>query len=114
MTSRVVIVADFWGNAGQYFWTGASRSSWPRSTSSIAAVALRGLEIEAKRNRVCSVTGVLFSRSAKPKPLAHSIFPSSTTETESPGTWVVAMNFATAASICVRFSLGNSLFCACE
>src|SRR3954465_13182499 len=57
MTCRVVMGADFSGKAGQYFCTGASRSSLPRSTNSIAAVAVKDLEMEARRNRVCSLTG---------------------------------------------------------
>src|SRR5450631_722947 len=103
MASRVVIGHGFCGKAGQYFWTGASRSSCPRSQSCMAAVAVSDLEMDARRKSVCSVAGALFSTSAKPKPLAHSYSPFSTTATESPGTWVVAMNLVTAASIWVRF-----------
>src|ERR1700676_4398057 len=111
---RVVIGHGFCGNAGQYFCTGASRSSCPRSHSCMAAVAVSDLEMDARRKSVWSLAGALVSRSAKPKPLPHSYSPFSTTATETPGTWVEAMNLDTAASIRVRFS-GESLFsCACE
>src|ERR1700722_4268139 len=114
ITWRVVIGHGFCGKAGQYFCTGASRSSLPRSHSSIAAVAVSDLEIEASRKSVCSLAGALFSAPAGPKPLRHSYSPFSTTATETPGTWVEAMNLETAFSIRVRFS-GESLFsCACE
>src|SRR5581483_6544666 len=99
INSRVVIGLDFSGKAGQYFWIGASSSSLPRSQSSIAPTAVRGFEIEASRYNVCSLAGTLFSRSAEPKPLAHSYSPFSTTATETPGTWVDAIKPETAASI---------------
>src|ERR1035437_643238 len=104
ITWRVVIGDCFCGKAGQYFCTGASRSSCPRSPSCIAAVAVSDLEMDARRKSVCSLAGALFSTSAKPKPLAHSYSPFSTTPIETPGTWVEAMNLETAASIWVRFS----------
>jgi hypothetical protein len=81
------------------FCTGASRSNSPRSQSCRADVAVRDLVIEASRKRLCSLTATLFSRSAKPKPSAHSYSPFSTTATDRPGTWVEAMNLQTAASI---------------
>src|ERR1039457_600416 len=110
MASRVVIGDGFCGKAGQYFWTEASRSSCPRSQSCMAAGAVSDLEMEARRKSVYSVAGALFSTSAKPKALAHSYSPFSTTATESPGTWVAAMNLVTAASIWVRFA-GESSGC---
>src|ERR1700722_4695223 len=112
--SRVVIGESFLGKAGQYFWTGASRSSWPRSHNCIAPVAVSGFEIDARRNRVCSLAGTLFSTSAKPKPEAHSYWPFSTTATETPGTCVELMNFATAASIWVRLSAESCGCCAAQ
>src|SRR5580704_697741 len=110
ITCRVVIDARVWGKDGQYFWTGASRSSCPRSHSCMAAVAVSDLEIEARRKSVCSLAGELFSASARPKPEAHSYSPFSTTAMESPGTWVEAMNLPTAPSIWVRF-WGESWAC---
>src|SRR4051812_12796811 len=103
ITSRAVIVPDFWGKEGQYFCTGASRSNRPRSHNCIAAVAVRDLEIDARRNKVCSLAGTLFSRSAEPNPAAHSSSESSTIAMETPGTCVEAIYRDTADSICVRF-----------
>ena len=60
--------------------------------------------MDARRNSVCSLAGDIVLASAKPKPPPHSYSPFSTTATESPGTWVEAMNLETAASIFVRFS----------
>ena len=98
----------FWGNAGQYFWTGASRSSWPRSASTRAAVAVMGFEIEPRRYTVSAVAGTEFSRSAMPKPPDHTSFPSWTTATETPGAWPSARNFEMALSILACVSGENA------
>jgi UDP-N-acetyl-2-amino-2-deoxyglucuronate dehydrogenase len=47
--------------------------------------------IDASLNRVCGVTGTEFSRSAIPKPFAHSYAPFSTTPMEAPGKLFFAM-----------------------
>lgn len=58
--------------------------------------------MDAKRKSGGSLTGALLSRSAKLKPFPHSYSLLSTTATETPGTWVEAMNFETARSMRVR------------
>src|SRR4030095_11295073 len=95
---------SFCGNAGQYFWMGASRSSLPCSHRCIAAVAVIGLETEARRESVSGVTGTVFSRSAITHTADQARFPSNTTATDTPGAAVVDMNFETADSIRVRRS----------
>lgn len=45
----LVIGQGFWGKAGQYFCTGASRSNFPRSQSRIAVVAVNDFEVDASR-----------------------------------------------------------------
>src|SRR5512138_3260903 len=89
----------FRGNAGQYFWIGASKSSWPRSESTRAAVAVMGFEIEPRRYSVSAVAGTEFSRSAIPKPPDHTNSPFWTTATETPGALLLAMNCEMAFSI---------------
>src|SRR5260370_37346854 len=83
---REVIGDSFWGNAGQYFWTGASRSNLPRSQSCRTATEVRDLEMEPRRKSVEEVAGAKFSRSAMPKPEDHTGSPSSTTAAQIPGT----------------------------
>src|SRR6476661_11288259 len=107
MTCRVEIGVSFWGKAGQYFCTGASRSSFPLSYNCIAATAVSGFEIEASLYSVLDVAGTKFSRSAMPKPEDQTNCPFSTTATETPGMCFAAMNFETAASIWARFSGEN-------
>src|ERR1043166_5738244 len=94
--------SGFCGKAGQYFCTGASRSSLPCCQSCMAPTAVIGLETEARRYRVCEVAGTEFSRSAMPKPPDQTYSPFFTTATETPGTLFAAMNFATAVSIYLR------------
>jgi len=84
MTCRVEIGVSFWGKAGQYFCTGASRSSFPLSYNCIAATAVSGFEIEASLYSVLDVAGTKFSRSAMPKPEDQTNCPFSTTATETP------------------------------
>src|SRR5437868_1618186 len=95
----------FCGNAGQYFCTGESKSSLPRSQSAMAAVAVIGFEIEPRRYSVCDVAGTEFSRSAMPKPADHTNSPFCTTAAEMPGTLLEAMNAEMALSIFACFSL---------
>src|ERR1700730_5882907 len=99
ITCRVLIGHGFCGNDGQYFCTGTSRSSFPRSQSCITAVAVSDLEMDASRNRGCPLAGALFSILASPKPLPHSYSPFSTTATDTPGTCVELRNAETADSI---------------
>ena len=66
--------------------TGASRSSWPASTSTMAAVAVAILDMENQRKRVAGVTGRRAARSASPKPSANSSRSASVTASDSPGT----------------------------
>src|SRR5437879_3835182 len=94
----------FSGNAGQYFRTGESKSSLPRSQSSMAAVAVIGFEIEPRRYSVSDVAGTEFSRSAMPKPADHTNSPSCTTAAEIPGALLAAMNLEMALSIFACFS----------
>src|ERR1017187_2175379 len=96
--------ACFGGTAGQYFCTGASRSSLPCCQSSKAAVAVIGFEMDASRYSVWEVAGTEFSRSAEPKPAVHSTAPFSTTATETPGILLAAMKREMAVSNCLRFS----------
>src|SRR5271154_1623807 len=58
-SSRVVMGHSFFGKTGQYSCTGASRSSLPRSESCRMAVAVMGLETEARRKSVAEVAGTL-------------------------------------------------------
>src|SRR5580704_15378315 len=102
--SREVMGHSFFGKAGQYFCTSASRSSFPRSESCRIAVAVMGLEMEPSRKSVEEVAGTKFSRSAIPKPCDQSNSSSPTTATETPGTLFAAMKLEAALSICVRFS----------
>src|SRR5882762_7173283 len=111
--SRDVIGHSFRGNAGQYFWTGASRSSLPRSQSCKVAVAVIGLEMEPRRKSVEEVTGAEFSRSAMPNPVDQASSASRTTATPIPGTVFADMKLETAFSICARFS-PERLFCCAE
>src|SRR5271168_3941962 len=104
-SSRVVMGHSFFGKAAQYFCTGASRSSLPRSESCRMAVAVMGLETEARRKSVAEVAGAKFSRSAMPKPADQAGWPLRTTATETPGTLVAAMKSETDWEICDCFSL---------
>src|SRR5439155_16805285 len=90
---------SFCGNSGQYFCTGASRSSLPRSQSCKTAVAEMGLEMEPKRKSVEEVAGEEFSRSAMPKPCDQRGSPSRTTAAESPGMLFADIKLATAFSM---------------
>src|SRR6267154_6454556 len=101
---REVMGESFWGKAGQYFWTGASRSSLPRSQSWRMAVAVMGLEMEPRRKRVEEVTGAKSSRSAMPKPADQAGWPSRTTATLTPGTLFSDIKLETALSIAARCS----------
>src|SRR5882724_5413110 len=103
-SSREVIGDSFWGKAGQYFWTGASRSSLPRSQSCKTAVEVMGLEMDPSRKSVEEVTGAESSRSAMPKPVDQAGSPSNTTATPIPGTLFSDMKLETAFAICPRFS----------
>src|SRR5216683_2749075 len=111
--SRDVIGHSFSGKAGQYFWTGASRSSLPRSQSCKTAVAVMGLEMDPSRKSVEEVTGAKSSRSAMPKPVLQTGSPSNTTATPIPGTLFSDMKLETAFSICARFSL-DRICCSAE
>src|SRR5258705_7008 len=103
---------SFWGKDGQYFWTGGSRSSLPRSQSRKTAVAVRDLEMDPSRKSVEEVAGAKVSRSAMPNPADHAGSPSRTTATPIPGTLFADMKLETAFSISARFSV-ERLFC-CE
>src|SRR6266478_963404 len=111
-SSREVIGDSFRGNARQYFWTGASRSSLPRSQSCKMAVAVIGLEMEPRRKSVDEVAGEKFSRSAMPNPADQAGSPSRTTATPIPGTLFADMKLETAFSISARFSGGRPFCCA--
>src|SRR5467141_1696679 len=111
--SREVIGDSFWGNAAQYFWTGASRSNLPRSQSCRMAVAVIGLEIEPSRKSVEDVAGAESSRSAMPNPEDHAGSPSNTTAAPIPGTLFADMKLETAFSISERFP-AKTLFCCAE
>src|SRR6266481_5200646 len=108
--SREVMGHSFWGNAGQYFWTGASRSNLPRSQSCRMAVAVIGLEIDPSRKSVEDVAGAESSRSDMPNPADHTGSPSRTTAAPMPGTLLADMKLETAFSIAARLS-GERLFC---
>src|SRR5260370_27624935 len=110
---REVIGDSFRGNAGQYFWTGASRSNLPRSQSCRIAVAVMGLEIDPSRKSVDDVAGAESSRSAMPNPADHTGSPSSTTAAPIPGTLFADMKLETAFSISRRFSW-ERVFCWAE
>src|SRR5271165_5982063 len=69
------------------------------------AVAVMGLETEARRKSVAEVAGTKFSRSAMPKPADQAGWPLRTTATERPGTLAPAMKSETAWEICDCFSL---------
>src|SRR5713226_3701226 len=112
-SSREVIGHSFCGNAGQYFWTGASRSNLPRSQSCRMAVAVIRLEMDPSRKSVEEVTGAGFSKSAMPNPADQASSPSRTTATPIPGTLFADMKLETAFSICARFS-AERLFCCAE
>src|SRR6266852_228813 len=112
-SSREVIGHSFCGNAGQYFWTGASRSNLPRSQSCKTAVAVIDLEMDPNRNSVDEVTGAKSSRSAVPNPADQASSPSRTTATPIPGTLFADMKLETALSIAARFST-ERLFCCAE
>ena len=101
----------FLGNAGQYFWIGASKSSWPRSESTNAAVAVMGFDTEPRRYSVSAVAGTEFSRSAIPKPRDHTNSPFWTMATETPGTLLVAMNCEMAVSILACLSGEKVVVC---
>ena len=109
--SRVVIVHCLVGKAGQYFCTGASRSSLPAWYKVIAAVAVMGLAIDPVRNRVAVVTGAWFSTSAKPYPRETAIFLSTTMASVSPAmfcffisSWISESAFcaSTVAGFCAK------------
>ena len=102
---------SFAGSAGQYYCSGASRSSFPCCHSKSAAIAVIGFETEASSYSVCEVAGTAFSRSALPNPADHSSTPFSTTATETPGVLLAAINREIAASSCARFAGG--IFAAC-
>src|SRR5271154_3916255 len=104
-SSRVVMGHSFFGKTGQYSCTGASRSSLSPSESCRMAVAVMGLETEARRKSVAEVAGTKFSRSAMPKPADQAGWPLRTTATETPGTLVAAMKSETDWEICDCFSL---------
>src|SRR5713226_7374468 len=110
-SSREVIGHSFCGNAGQYFWTGASRSNLPRSQSCKTAVAVIDLEMDPNRNSVDEVTGAKSSRSAVPNPADQASSPSRTTATPIPGTLFADMKLETALSIAARFSAEALLLC---
>src|ERR1700676_5730944 len=93
---REVMGESFWGKAGQYFWTGASRLSLPRSKSCRMATAVIGLEMEPRRYSVEDVAGVKSSRSDMPKPGDQMGWPCCTTAKETPGT-LLALRKAGAA-----------------
>ena len=78
----------------------------------MAAVAVIGLEMDARRYRVLDVAGTEFSRSAIPNPAAHAYLPFSTTPTAAPGRSFVARNCLTASSICLRLSSAGADVCA--
>src|SRR5260370_42662960 len=65
---REVIGGSFCGNTGQYFCTGASRSSLPRSKSCRMATAVMDLEVEPRRYSVEEVAGVESAGADMPKP----------------------------------------------
>src|SRR6266850_4668163 len=111
-SSRAVIGHSFCGNAGQYFWTGASRSNLPRSQSCKMAVAVIGLEMDPSRNNVDEVTGAKSSRSAVPNPADHTGSPSRTTAAPIPGTLFADIKLETAFSIAERFSAERLFRCA--
>src|SRR6266480_6083090 len=112
-SSRAVIGHSFCGNAGQYFWTGASRFSLPRSQSCKMAVAVIGLEMDPSRNNVDGVTGAKSSRSAMPNPADQTGSPSRTAETAIPGTLFADMKLETAFSMASRLP-GERLFGSAE
>ena len=68
---RTVIVADADSSPtlkeGRYVTTGASRSTFPSSTSCMIARAVKDLDAEARMNGVCGVT-TRPEASATPKP----------------------------------------------
>src|SRR5271165_1209215 len=72
------------------------------------AVAVMGLETEARRKRVAEVTGTKFSRSAMPKPADQEGWPLRTTATARPGVLVAAMKSEAAWEIWDCFSLERS------
>src|SRR5216684_872103 len=96
---RVVIGDSFCGNAGQYFWTGASRSNLLCSQSCRMAMAVTGLEMDPRRKSVDEVTGAESSKSAMPNPADHTGSPSSTTAAAIPGTLLADMKLETAAAV---------------
>src|SRR6266852_194859 len=102
---REVMGESFWGKEGQYFCTGASRSSLPRSKSCRMATAVMGFEIEPRRYSVEEIAGVKSSRSDMPKPADQMGWPFCTTAAETPGTLLVVMKAETAFSLWARFSL---------
>src|ERR1700722_4792783 len=110
--SRVVIGQFFCGNSGQYICTGASSFNFPCSHNCMAAGGVMDLEMEPIRYRVCAVACTEFSRSAMPKPSDHTNVSSSTTATESPGTFPAAINAETSLSIADCFSVDNLPVCA--
>src|SRR6516164_4925672 len=71
-------------NSGQYEATVASRSSWPRSTSTSAASEVIALVVENTLVMVFSPHGTVRASSAQPPHRSTAIAPSMLTATEAP------------------------------
>ncbi len=99
-------------NSGRYFSTGSSHCRRPSSTSIPTSVAVNALVADPMKNGVFGVTGVFFSTSATPNPLAKITSSPRTIASAAPGTCrSIRLRSISAARRSSRSASVGAVFC---